>query len=254
MDAKPQVIVPNIETQVQKKPYTIGSSHRSHEVSALIEKAVVDGAYTVGQKLPSEAVLCSQYGVSRTVIREALKQLTGKGVVITRNGAGSYIAGCAATHLGDALCRIAATADESVALDLVDMWVMIEAGCIRKFVGNPGYIEKLEGFLALMHRALAIGDSETFVRADIEFHRAVIEIGGNSLMAEVHRSVDTILRKRIHRLASEGEAQRLILLEHEEVVSAVRSGDASRAAHLMMAHVQNSEERMPSWPEVKVQI
>ena len=78
-------------------------AHRSTEIVSDLEREIMDGILTPGERLPSEEKLCNRFEVSRTVIREAIQQLRGRGLIRTLKGSGSYIADSSLETLAGAI-------------------------------------------------------------------------------------------------------------------------------------------------------
>jgi GntR family transcriptional regulator len=70
---------------------TVPKSPRYQQLAELLQGKIVDGTYAVGQLLPTESELCSEFGVSRFTVREALRQLTNAGLVKRRQGSGTQV-------------------------------------------------------------------------------------------------------------------------------------------------------------------
>ncbi len=223
----------NIERLEKRKVIMAGSKHRSHEVASLMERAIFNGKYAIGQKFPSEAVLCADYNVSRTVIREALKQLTGRGLVVTRNGSGSYVSSCSPTYLGDTLRRIGGTGDPATQQELLEIWAMLQAGAVRAFVGlkATGKLQALENALGNLQRA---ADNEQFVKAQADFHRALSNSTGNDLLQEIYRGVDGIVAQQSEAIATDATARQALAKSYEAVIAALREGNGPKASELVL--------------------
>src|SRR6476469_826285 len=75
----------------------------SFQVESYLQDRILSGEWPTGFKLPSEAGLRKQFGASRTVIREAIRRLQGRGLLKTVNGSGSYVSGGQLEHVSQAL-------------------------------------------------------------------------------------------------------------------------------------------------------
>ena len=231
-----------IERIEKKKVVMAGSMHRSHDVALLMERAIFNGKYAIGQKFPSEAELCAEYSVSRTVIREALKQLTGRGLVVTRNGSGSYVSSCSPNYLGDTLRRIGGTGDYATQQELLELWGILQAGAIRAFVGAnaSGRIQTLENALASLQRAGAANDAEQFVRAQTDFYRALANGLGNDLLLEFYRGVESVVAKQSEALAANAEARQNLVKSCEAVLAAIRAVNEPQAGEKVLEQAYES--------------
>ena len=92
----------------------VEKSNKHEIVAAALEEAILKGELKVGEKLPSENSLATQFGVSRNIIREALRDIQARGLLEVKNGAGSYIARPTSTDLGDMLNRLVALSDSAI--------------------------------------------------------------------------------------------------------------------------------------------
>ena len=104
---------------------------RSAKIIRLIESEILEGKMPVGQRLDSEEKLCERFGVSRTVIREAIQQLRGRGLLRTLKGSGTYIAESNLDTLANAVEAYSALAEDLDFLELIDFRIMIETECAR---------------------------------------------------------------------------------------------------------------------------
>ena len=212
-------------------------AHRSAEVVAELEQEILDGRLTPGERLPSEEKLCERFNASRTVIREAIQQLRGRGLLRTLKGSGSYIADPSLESVGSALEAYSTLTGEDSFLELIDFRILLETECARLAAKNAG-----EGDVAGIEncqKALVAskGDREVFGREDIAFHLCIANASHNPLYATIlsaleRRCIDYTLANR-----AEGDWYDRVLETHQEIIDAIRDGNPDGAASAMRHHL-----------------
>ncbi|MCG5241528.1 FadR family transcriptional regulator [Azospirillum doebereinerae] len=213
------------------------------------------GEFPPGAKLPSEHELIESFGVSRTVVREAVATLKAGGLVATRQGVGAFVQ--------------APTAAPPFRIDEADLGVVYEVMSVLELrIGIETEAAALaaqrrkDTHLAAMRDALeriaaAVEAGEDAVSHDLDFHRAIAESTGNRYMLELFQYLGSVLIPRTHvqtfRLASEPREAylRRINDEHWGLFDAIlrQDGDAARAA--MRLHLTGSRERLRAYWEAK---
>jgi DNA-binding GntR family transcriptional regulator len=192
-----------------------------------IAEAIVDGALTPGARL-DEAGLASRYGVSRTPVREALRNLAASGLVEHRPHRGAVVALPDAPRL----------------LGMFELMAELEATAARFAALRMGPAARRA--LATLHEEAAsvmrAGDPATYEGLNLRFHHAIFEGSGNPFLEETAQA----MRVRI-RPFSRGQFNldgRLMLshAEHGEIVTAIAQGDAARAEAAMRVHVRRIAE------------
>ncbi len=206
-----------------------------------------DGRLAAADKLPTEAAIMGEFGVSRTVVREAISKLQASGLVATRHGVGSFVVG-----LGDAApFRIApeqfATLRDVIAVLELRIGVETEAASLaagRRTAQNLGDMRTaLDAFTA------AVGKGRDAVGPDFQFHLEVCRATQNSHFAELMASLGTMIipRSRLETWTAMSEERREYLRrvngEHESIFDAIANQDAEAARAAMRTHLANSRER-----------
>ncbi|MDM9560583.1 MULTISPECIES: FadR/GntR family transcriptional regulator [Bordetella] len=206
------------------------------------------GQIRPGEKLPTESALMRQFGVSRTVVREALSRLQAAGLVETHHGVGTY----ALEPSGGADFRV----DPADIATVRDVLVLLELRiCLESEAAGLAAQRRTEAQLADMRRALdefraclaAGGDTIT---PDFRFHLLVAQATDNRYFADLmsHLGSAIIPRTRINsaRIAHEDREQYLarVNLEHEDIYAAIVRQEAEAARAAMRTHLSNSRERL----------
>jgi len=213
-----------------------------------VSERIRGGRILPGEKLPTESELMRQFGVSRTVVREALSRLQAAGLVETHHGIGTY----ALEPSGGADFRVdpADLATVRDVLVLLELRICLESEAAGLAAGRRTDAQLAEMRLALdeFRRSLeADGDTIT---PDFRFHLLIAQATDNRYFADLmsHLGSAAIPRTRINsaRIAEEGREQYLARVnrEHEDIYDAILRQDAEAARVAMRTHLGNSRERL----------
>lgn len=214
-------------------------------VAKLMER-IDSGLYAPGEKIPSSAQLCEEFGVSRTVIREALTSLKVGGRVTTRQGAGVYVSDKDAKTLNFEISRIE---DIRSAMQILELRLGVEIQSVALAASR-----RTPEALADIARAydnlenLVTEDAEVEARADFEFHLAIARATRNphfpSFLEAVIESINFELVLK-HRQSARGYSTYLkkINKEHAAILAAITQGDAKAAKAALIVHLEESLHR-----------
>ena len=220
----------------------------AHELVESIGARIQGQLLKPGDKLPTESEIMKSYGVSRTVVREALSRLQAGGLVETRHGIGTFVLEPRPGQgFGIDAGDIATAVDVMAVLELRISLETESAGLAAQ--------RRTDGQLAEMRAALDafeahVGGAGDAVSPDFRFHLAIANATGNRYFADImsHLGATVIPRTRINssRVAREELPQylRRVNREHEEIYSAIARGDAESARAAMRIHLTNSRERL----------
>lgn len=212
---------------------------------ASIRKAVAEGTLRPGAQLPTEGQLCTQYNVSRTVVREAVARLAADGLVTPRQGAGVFVNDRAVG--GGILSDISGTVATVLNVLEVRMAVEIEAAALaalRRSASQEGrLLEAFNTFEAALRAGRPTGS------ADFDFHRAIAEATNNPFYVEILELLGrrTIPRDLVTAVSPDvplsGAYQRGLQAEHQAILTAISDGDADAAREAMRSHLSASRQR-----------
>jgi len=199
----------------------------------------------VGDRLPSEAKLCAEFNVSRTVVREAIQQLKAIGVVETVTGSGSYITDGELNGVKNSLeFFMTTTRDSHSWIDLLELRMLLESSCVRKLAGDSFSSTVLDQLKkALKHQAENQNDTKIFSELDVEFHNVLIRHSGNKIISAVLTSLENLQTKFAHDVYNDGESKDLIkrnLHEHYRIVQAIEARDPDAAEEAMGDHLNET--------------
>lgn len=215
-------------------------------MQALVEMLVL-GRFEAGAYLPPEQSLCDEFGVSRTVVRECIKRLQEKGMVVVAQGRGTQVTPFTSWNVLDPLVLGTLIAhDES--LGVLDEVSVVRASLEAVMTGevaraaDPAELGRIEAALQRMRDFVPM--SAEFLEADVDFHLAVMEASGNRIAGNIARAMFAKARESFRYEGKPVQnALKLTLDEHEEIYAAILSGDSRRARHAMEDHILGSWHR-----------
>lgn len=222
----------------------------AHELVEQISAQIRDGRLAPGDKLPTEGQVMQAFGVSRTVVREALSRLQAAGQVATRHGIGTFVVGAGEEPVFRLGPQQLETLRDVIAVLELRIGVETEAAALAAQ-------RRADEHLAVMREALdefsaAVEAGRDAVAPDVRFHGEIARATGNEhfsgLMATLGARI--IPRARLEPDAEPvplDEARRAYLrrvnAEHESIFDAIARQDADAARAAMRTHLANSRER-----------
>jgi DNA-binding FadR family transcriptional regulator len=201
----------------------------------LLGTAILRGDYAPESILPREAELMGTLGVSRTVLREALRTLTSKGLIESRPRVGTRVRPRHAWNLLDVdvldwYSRVAEPMQ--FALKLQEMREMIEPYAAG--LAAASHADDTFGALAAAHAAMAAARNvDEWVRADLQFHLSVLIACRNELLIPLGTLIERTLEAQLRLNAKRAEVFNASLAEHTAVFEAIRERDAAAARDAM---------------------
>lgn len=198
--------------------------------------AIVTQTYRPGEPFPTEAELCLSYAVSRPVLREAVKMLTAKGLLLARKRAGTLVQREASWNLLDPdvlrwMLQRAFSID--LLIDFTEIRMSIEPRA-ASLAAHSASDPQRRAILAAIERMFAADrGEEDALEADIAFHIAVLEASNNRFMRQFTGLAETTLRFSIRRTNEYKGVPRASAIEHKTVADAIVGGNAQLAATLM---------------------
>lgn len=222
----------------------------SAQVARILGMRIVSGEYRPGEALPIEPELCSAFGVSRTTVREAVKQLASKRLIESSPKVGTRVLPFDEWNLLDRDVlgwRLLAQFDTKIVEDIFEMRLCFEprASALAAEHGSE------EDFRMLQRRYDELADAlqaERDVRgaaaADLEFHLSIINMSRNGMFITIGGAIKAALRTSSEMLHSHPDHPLRDLSLYREVLLRVLERDATGAAEAMTALVQASRDRL----------
>lgn len=224
------------------RPMTGGTLvSRIHEQ---LKAQITSGRYRPGERLPSEARMTQEHGVSRTVVREAIAALKADGLVDPQRGAGVFVIEPEAMAAAPFDNLDPARLSSMIEILELRIAIEVEAAGLAAMRCAPAHEERILAALQAMRGAPGIVPEH---EADFSLHLAIAEATNNPRFAEILRMLGTKMIPR-HALTSDTnpvapEYLDLLRREHEDIVTAILDGNAEAARDAMRRHLKGSQRR-----------
>jgi GntR family transcriptional repressor for pyruvate dehydrogenase complex len=206
-----------------------------------IKEMITSGRVRPGEKLPREADLAAELGLSRNSLREAVKALSLINVLDVRQGDGTYATSLAPSLLLEALSFIVDFHRDDTVLEFLEVRRILEPGATALAALRMSDEDKTK--LGDVLDSVAVDSPvEDFVAADLEFHKKIAIGSGNSVLASLvdNMSMPTA-RARVWRGMTEPRAQERTLAEHRAIYQAIVNRDPDLARSWAIAHIAGIE-------------
>jgi DNA-binding FadR family transcriptional regulator len=215
---------------------------RSYEqvVDQLLER-IHSGTFAPSERLPTERELGELFGVSRGVIREAIKVLGTLGVVESRQGSGTYVAANLVPSVSRALVLSAKPEERSI-LDLMEFRAPLE-----RLAARLAAERRTDDEVADIHEAAAetrmsgtLNSWDLFSAADNRFHTAIYAASRNPFVLTVLSSVREIQANTVAMVVSTSGSIEIAAPQHERIAEAIAASDPEAAEVAMAEHINYS--------------
>lgn len=193
-----------------------------------IRDAIVSGQVAVGDRLPAESALATRHGVSRSVIREALRSCTALGLTETKTGRGTFVV------------RDRVTGDLDIgnydARELMEARPHVEIPSAG-WAAERRTEEDLQVLQGLTDEMRAEDDHLAWVSLDGQFHTAIARASKNRVFEAIIVDIRGALTRQSETLNLVARRQQKSNDEHDLIVAGIRSGNYETAAAAMAAHL-----------------
>jgi GntR family transcriptional regulator, transcriptional repressor for pyruvate dehydrogenase complex len=206
-----------------------------------IKQMIISGRVRPGEKLPREADLAAELGLSRNSLREAVKALSLVNVLDVRQGDGTYATSLAPSLLLDALSFIVDFHRDDTVLEFLEVRRILEpAATALAALRMPA--EDLPELERVLDSVKVDSPIDDFVAADLEFHKKIAIGSGNSVLASLvdNMSMPTA-RARVWRGMTQPHALERTLGEHRTIYQAIMNRDPDLARSWATVHISGIE-------------
>jgi DNA-binding FadR family transcriptional regulator len=207
-----------------------------------LKEMIISGRLRPGDRLPREADLAGDLGVSRNSLREAVRALSLVRVLDVRQGDGTYVTSLEPALLMDALAFVVEFQRDSEVLHYLEVRRVLEPAAAAMAARR---ITPQEAADLRRHATRAVPGMpvEDLVRNDLEFHRRIASIAGNPVLAALIESVTgPTTRARVWRGLTQDDAHRRTLAEHLGIVDALERHEPEIASARSLVHVSAVED------------
>lgn len=203
-----------------------------------IEGQILGGRLTVGARLPPEREFSERLGVSRTVVREAVRVLVTKGLLETRHGIGTTVREVTREEVVKPLTLLLRACEEEVSIDhlhQVRSILEVESAGLAAEQATEADIENLRRICDEMEAAAT--DPKQFAEKDAEFHRRLCQTTHNPLTTLLLDSIRDLMAEVRTLVANERGLFERVMPTHVQVLECVASRDAKGARKAMREHL-----------------
>ena len=205
---------------------------------------IVSGQLRPGERLPSEASLCADYEVSRSVLREATRVLVAKGLVISKQRAGAIVRLRSDWHLldPDVLYWLIQSKPQ---LEFIETLLAVRrifepaAAALAAKVASDHSLQAVADAFAGMEAART---PEELLEPDISFHRRIAEATGNDLLAYIGNMLSLALRESIKLSSKLPNTHALSLPRHKAILTALLHRDPLAARQATLVQLEETRE------------
>ncbi|MFL6718442.1 MAG: FadR/GntR family transcriptional regulator [Burkholderiaceae bacterium] len=218
-------------------------------VSAEIERIILSGALEPGAPLPTEQELAQQFGVNRSTLREAIRQVEQEGLVERREGRRLFVALPGLTDFAPRAMR-ALVLQQATFHELWQVAVVLEplAAQLAAHAVREDDLQALAANLArmaMLAQQAAEGDAQAqaqrrsaLIELDVQFHALVARAGRNRALMLAREPVSLLYSATLARMQGQlPQMHARNLAAHRHILDALRQHDADRAEHWMRKHI-----------------
>lgn len=226
-----------------KEKYEVVRISLYEQIADHLKEIIINENLQENEKLPSEQTLAEKFGVSRNVIREALKLLKERGLIDLRNGTGSYVKKPEASNLSNIISCIVAMHDIDFK-DIYDIRIILETAS-AEMAASKVTQEQLHYMKQLLEQ---LNDRSISIRerreCDINFHTAIAEATGNTLLVVFIQTMRNLFMDMIEKgIFIEGGIADASL-RHQRIFDALEKRNSTLAKNMMYEHLAASRDNV----------
>lgn len=221
------------------------NEHLPTRIAAEIGREITEGRIVSGDKLPTEHLLAKNFGVSRSVIREAIAQLRSEGLVETRQGIGAFASDPERRQSIRIEQDTLSDKESFRSLFQLRMPLEIEAAGLAAVHHDASDLARLDEALSQMSGAEKWTDQG--IIADLSFHRALATATHNEYFPLVLGFIGERINLAIKAARATAVLEEIVevtITEHVAIRQAIASGDPLKARHVMMSHIMAAAGRL----------
>jgi GntR family transcriptional repressor for pyruvate dehydrogenase complex len=217
----------------------------SEQLADALLIGIREGQWAPGERLPTESVMTARFGVSRSVVREAMSRLKTLGLIESRQGSGAYV-----KQAEPVVERLTLASDGSVdaVLQMVEVRRALEAesAALAAARRSPAGLKSIQAAVKALDKAVRGGGDG--VAEDVAFHTAIAQASGNPYLLATLAYLNNFLldATRVTRAneATRADLEQQVRDEHAQIVAAIEAQDVVAARLAGTRHMVNAAERI----------
>jgi len=215
------------------------------EVVSQIHELIREGKFKARDQLPSERELAETFKVSRTSVREALRALEAQGLIVSKTGAGNFVAELPVESLVAPLAAMLIEEKDALA-DVFEMRKLIEPH-IASLAAERATKRDVERMKKILDKQRdAVNKGETGVEADAELHFAIGRATQNQALEKLVGGLMDMLSHSREESLQTAARRKASIESHRKIVSAIEEHDQKKAREAMLYHIEQVEESVLS--------
>ncbi|WP_298812857.1 FadR/GntR family transcriptional regulator [uncultured Roseibium sp.] len=223
-------VVPSLSTQVCRE----------------LGRRIVGGVVREGDLIDDENKLCERFGVSKSVVREAVKLLVAKGLLEVKRGSGTRVRRRASWNLldDDVLAwHLSVEPRPSFLNQLLDVRQVFEPSAAA-WAANSATKAQIDEIRAAQQKMESASEIQDYVVADALFHRAVLRAANNEVLMAMEGVIFSALLSSIRLTNADPRDNKRSVPLHQKVLAAIEAQDAPAAEAAMKEHLEDTRERL----------
>jgi len=214
-----------------------------------LEMRILEGSLKPGDRLPAERELAAELGVSRPSLREAIKKLVSRELLVSRHGGGTYVTDRLASTFSDPWQQLLEQ-HPFLQDDVLEFRYLLEASASELAAqrATDADLQRLEDAYARLDAAYQGSDRSAQVAADVAFHLTIAESAHNVLYGHLVASVLRLLHEQVRRNLKEmslsSETARQLMAQHLAIRNAIRARQPELARQAAQAHINYVRQRL----------
>lgn len=206
------------------------------QVSSQMEHLIETGHWLIGDRLPPEMELMKAFDVSRNTLREATRALVHAGLLETKQGSGTIVRSTNA--LGAALQR---QVKKTSLLEILEVRLALEreAAQLAALRRDKNNLKEMENSIITCQQAAKVGDFQTFFKADIQFHEAMVKAAHNSMLQNLYEHISEPLQASIENIMFHDEHFDYEREIHDELLQSIKQQDTEQAVKEVNQYIEH---------------
>lgn len=210
------------------------------QVVKQMEQLIESGHWGIGDRLPAETQLMKEFGVSRNTLREAVGGLVHAGLLEAKQGSGTIVKSSSA--FGVALHR---QIEKSSIMETLEVRLALEreAAQLAAIRRDEHDIEAMTQSIELCREASLRGDIDTFLHADIQFHKAMVKASHNMMLQRIYEHITEPLRSSIEQVMRADDFRENGEIHHD-LLEAIKMQDVQAAIRHVNTYINGFRDKI----------